>query len=112
MWLFCGEDTCIVPHEGLYLPQKQCVTSCTKIYKILCETIALWIFRTYRRKFKSHILPSHGGPLSVESDFGMPWVEKILSNMGFSFLKLVEDTRSTSGNLEYWLITACRLYFP
>ena len=50
----------------------------------------------------------YGGPLSVVSDSGMPWVEKILSGMGFSFLKLVEDTRSTSGKLEYWSITACR----
>ena len=31
MWLYNGEDTCIVPHEGLYLPQKQCATTCTKI---------------------------------------------------------------------------------
>ena len=54
----------------------------------------------------------YGGPLPVVSDSGMPWVGKILSNMGFSFLKLVEDTRSTSGNLEYWSITACRYYFP
>ena len=54
----------------------------------------------------------YGGPLSVVSDSGMPWVEKILSNMDFSFLRIVEDTRSTSGNLEYWSRTACRWYFP
>lgn len=42
-----------------------------------------------------------GGPLSLLTTCGSPWVEKILSNFGVTQLADVERTISTSGNHEY-----------
>jgi len=54
---------------------------------------------------------TRGGPLSLLTTRGIPWVEKILSNLEMIEFTDVERTISTSGNCDYASMTG-NIYSP